>query len=157
MNKYSNVLDILTEFFHERLKLYSRRKAHQIECLQEIISKLDNKIRFLSETVAGTISFKGKRKQELILELETKGFLKQTNSYEYLLGMPLWNMTQDKIQALTTELQGARQQLSSCRKITPEQIWNNDLNELMDAVRFGTSKKRKHSSDSTSSNKQSRR
>ena len=157
MNKYSNVLDILTEFFHERLKLYSRRKAHQIECLQEIISKLDNKIRFLSETVAGTISFKGKRKQELILELETKEFLKQTNSYEYLLGMPLWNMTQDKIQALTTELQGARQQLESCRKITPEQIWNNDLNELMDAVRFGTSKKRKHSSDSTSSNKQSRR
>jgi hypothetical protein len=59
--------------------------------------------------VAGTISFKGKRKQELILELETKGCLKQTNSYEYLLGMPLWNMTQDKIQALTTELQGARQ------------------------------------------------
>lgn len=156
MKKYHNVLDILTEFFQERLELYNMRKSYQLKCLSQMIDKLGQKIRFLTDVVNSTISFKGKHKQELIQELQTKGFLKQDNTYDYLLSMPLWNMTHDKIQALTTQNNELNRQMVTLQQQTPEQLWTNDLNELLDSIVHKPNKKRKQT-NTMGSNKQSKR
>ena len=110
-----------------------------------MINKLASKIKFLTAVVSGNISFKGKRKQELVQELASKGYSKDARSYDYLLGMPLWNMTQDKISALTSEHQQINRQLNTLARKTPQQIWNNDLDELLDAIVPKQKKKRKNS------------
>ena len=143
MKKYHNVLDILREFFQERLKLYKIRKSYQTDCLQQMIDKLGQKIQFLTAVVNSTISFKGKHKQELVQELQTKGFLKQDDTYDYLLSMPLWNMTHDKIQALNTQCSDLTRQLNTLKLMTPEQLWTNDLNELLEWAAPKQNKKRK--------------
>ena len=153
MKKYTNALSILTDFFSERLHLYSERKAHQMEVLHEMTNKLSSKIRFLTEVVSGQISFKGKRKQILVQELTDKGFTKQSDSYDYLLGMPLWNMTEDKIQALKEENRKLGLQLDVLTRISPEQLWNNDLDELMEVIAPKQNKKRKLSTSDRSSKK----
>ena len=148
MKKYANVLDILSEFFTERLRMYSARKEHQMRCLQQMITKLSSKIRFLTEVVSGQISFKGKRKQELVQELQSKGYLKQADSYDYLLGMPLWNMTQDKIETLAAEHKQLGLQLDTLSKMSTQQLWTHDLDELMDAITPKQNKKRQHPTSS---------
>ena len=145
MKKYNTVLTILSEFFSERLRLYGDRKAHQMKVLQEMIDKLSAKIRFLTAVITGQVSFKGKRKQELVQELTIKGYPKQSDSYDYLLGMPLWNMTDDKIQALTSEHRKIGLEMSVLSNLTPRQLWTHDLDELMDAIHRVPDKKRKQS------------
>lgn len=157
MKKYHTVLTILSEFFSERLRLYGARKAHQMKVLQEMIDKLSAKIRFLTAVVSGQISFKGKRKQELVQELTSKGYTKISDSFDYLLAQPLWNMTQDKIQALTAEHQQMTAQLRGLSRKTPEQLWNNDLDELLKAIAPTQNNKRKRDmSQSSSSHKVSK-
>jgi DNA topoisomerase-2 len=153
MKRYTNVLSILSEFFSERLRLYSARKAHQLKVLQEMIQKLTAKIKFLTAVVSGQISFRGKQKQELVRELANKGYPKDASSYDYLLGMPLWNMTQDKISALTSEHQQIKRQLNALTRMTVQQIWNNELDELLDAITPKQNKKRKQTDSGHPNNK----
>lgn len=156
MKRYTNALSILSEFFAERLRLYSARKNHQLKVLQEMITKLAAKIKFLTAVVSGQISFKGKNKQELVQELASKGYPKDARSYDYLLGMPLWNMTHDKINALTSEHQQIKQQLNTLSKMTTQQIWNNDLDQLFDAITPKHNNKRRQADSTHSSTKKAR-
>ena len=73
--------------------------------------------------------------------------------------MPLWNMTQDKIQALTTEKQQLVTQMSTLSKKTPEHIWNSDLDELLHVINPPRRevKKRKLPGQATGSNKEAKR
>jgi len=146
MKKYNTALTILSEFFSERLRLYGDRKAHQMKVLQEMIDKLSSKIRFLTAVVSGQVSFKGKRKQELVQELTIKGYPKQSDSYDYLLAQPLWNMTDDKIQALTSEHRKIGLEVSVLSNLTPQQLWTHDLDELMATIAPTQNKKKRKQS-----------
>lgn len=153
MKKYSDVKEILTEFYHQRLRTYKQRKEYQTKILKQNIHKMDQKIRFLQEVVNGSISFKGKRKQELIQELQNKGFVGQppSNNYDYLLNQPLWNMTADKISSLTQENNQLKSQLRILSKKSAEMIWEDDLNELLNIIE--PSKKRALNTETGSSKK----
>ena len=125
MKKYSTVQDILTEFVHERRKMYETRKTWQISELVSKLEKLHNKIRFLTMVTRQELSFQGKPKDVLLSELESCGF--PSGSHEYLLGMSIWSMTADKITALQHEYQTQTETLQHLRGTTPEQIWLQDL------------------------------
>ena len=146
MKKYHTVLTILSDFFSERLRLYGDRKTHQMNVLQKMIAKLSAKMQFLRQVVSGQISFKGKQKQELVQELAIKGYSKQSDSYDYLLGMPLWNMSQDKIQALASEHLQLQCEWKALYELSPQQIWTHDLDELMDAIAPKQNKKKRKQS-----------
>ena len=128
LKKYLSVQDILTEFVHERRRMYVTRKTWQVSEVVSKLQKLHNKIRFLTMVTCQKISFQGKNKALLLSELESCGFPRE--SHEYLLGMSLWSMTADKIAALQHEHQTQTATLGGLRGTTPEQIWLQDLQAI---------------------------
>ena len=54
--------------------------------------------------------------------------------YDYLLGMALWSLTQEKVEALKHELDNKREELVVLKKTSPEQMWDSDLVELLVAL-----------------------
>ena len=104
---YETVQDILEEFFQLRLDFYGKRKAY----MENMLSKLSNQTRFLSEICKEQLQFVNKGRQEIIRDLISRNYdsdpvkkLSQGSSvgfsgpdFEYLLNMPLWEITLEKI------------------------------------------------------------
>lgn len=74
IKKYDNPEQILEEFFYVRLEFYEKRKKILLENLEMDLLKLDNKVRFILGVVDGSIIVSNRKRAELFLELQAKGF-----------------------------------------------------------------------------------
>jgi len=127
MKKYSNEVEILEEFYHQRRALYEERKKYQIGAYQQSIEKLQSKIKFIEMVIGGKIQFKGKTKVQLVSELQSHQF----QDIDYLLSMTMWNLTHDKITILKSELLCQQNQLHLLQNTTIDALWKYDLNEIV--------------------------
>ena len=62
------------DFYSLRLALYNKRKLHLSEMLTQDWSKLDNKLRFVLAVVAGQLKIGGRKKAELVQQLQKDGY-----------------------------------------------------------------------------------
>ncbi|GLT73663.1 hypothetical protein SLA2020_455040 [Shorea laevis] len=74
IKKYDTPEQILEEFFHIRLEFYEKRKKVLLENLERELLKLDNKVRFILGVVSGEIIVNNRKRAELFIELQEKGF-----------------------------------------------------------------------------------
>ncbi|TKY49610.1 DNA topoisomerase 2 [Spatholobus suberectus] len=74
IKKYDNPEQILEEFFPLRLEYYERRKKHILNNLERLLLVLDNKVRFILGVVSGEIIVSNRKKADLLMELQQKGF-----------------------------------------------------------------------------------
>jgi len=126
MKKYNNEVEILEEYFHQRLALYIQRKKYKVQDYQQLIEKLQQKIKFIEMVINGDIKFKGKPKLDIVAEMQHHQF----KDVDYLLNMPLWNLTQDKISTLKNELKILQQLLIQLQTTHIHTLWKNDLVQI---------------------------
>ncbi|OMO96852.1 DNA topoisomerase II, eukaryotic-type [Corchorus olitorius] len=74
IKKYDTPEQILEEFFHLRLEFYEKRKKFLLENLEMELLKMDNKVRFILGVVKGEIIVSNRKRADLFLELQEKGF-----------------------------------------------------------------------------------
>ncbi|RZC81985.1 hypothetical protein C5167_044563 [Papaver somniferum] len=74
IKKYDNPEQIIEDFFGIRLELYKKRKRVLLENLEYDLNQLDNKVRFILGVVKGEIIVSNRKRVELYLELQQKGF-----------------------------------------------------------------------------------
>ncbi|KAH0448872.1 hypothetical protein IEQ34_022672 [Dendrobium chrysotoxum] len=74
IKKYDTPEQILEEFFHLRITYYEKRKKALLDNLELDLLKLDNKVRFILGVVKGQIIVNNRKRAELFLELQEKGF-----------------------------------------------------------------------------------
>ncbi|KAJ5190194.1 DNA topoisomerase II eukaryotic-type [Penicillium cinerascens] len=166
ITKYSTVDDILKEFYTVRLKYYERRKQHQLSELQKELEKLSNQARFIQMIIDGSLVISKKKKSVLVTELKEKGFKpiakvveaaklgedepvveeggeadnRETevlsSSYDYLLGMPIWSLTQERVEKLRRQIGDREMEVDALIKLSKEDIWNQDLDDFINEWRF---------------------
>ena len=54
--------------------------------------------------------------------------------YDYLLGMPMWNLTQEKKDEIIKKRDEKNQELKKLQGTTKEEMWNTDLDEFMEKL-----------------------
>lgn len=54
--------------------------------------------------------------------------------YDYLLGMPLWSLTLEKVQELCNERDEKKGQLEALLGTEPKQLWETDLDNFLQAL-----------------------
>ncbi|XP_033628868.1 DNA topoisomerase 2-alpha-like isoform X1 [Asterias rubens] len=74
IKKYTDVCDILKDFYELRLHMYIRRKDYLEGILEAESSKLNNQARFIMEKIEGTIVIENKKKKEMISLLVHRGY-----------------------------------------------------------------------------------
>ncbi|XP_062115411.1 DNA topoisomerase 2 [Humulus lupulus] len=74
IKKYDTPEQILEEFFHIRLRLYEKRKKVLLDNLELDLLKLENKVRFILGVVKGEIVVSNRKRADLFVELQQKGF-----------------------------------------------------------------------------------
>lgn len=161
IKRYDKVEEILKEFYTVRMDFYHRRKDYLEGMLSAESLKMDNIARFIMEKIEGTIVVENKPKKELIQTLVRKGYdsdpvkawkeaqnkgkddLLDTEQeeedtsgpdYNYILGMPLWNLTKEKKDELVKQRDLKADELRCLRKKSPKDLWRDDLEALLVAL-----------------------
>ncbi|ORY13026.1 DNA topoisomerase [Clohesyomyces aquaticus] len=158
IHKYATVLDIMEEFYHVRLRYYEKRKAYQLEEYQRQLDKLTNQARFIQMIIDGKLIVSKKKKAVLVAELQKLGFRPfpkvaeakkageqeevlededsegqeaGANDYDYLLGMAIWSLTQEKVAKMLQQIGEKEEEIDALIKLSPKDIWTRDLDDFV--------------------------
>jgi DNA topoisomerase-2 len=100
---------------------------HELENQLKLISW---KVKFILLIVEKKLEINNKKKVEIEADLQTKKFPKIDNSYNYLLTMPIYNLTNEKIEELKKQKNEKETEFNALVEKTPEKLWLTDLEIL---------------------------
>ena len=130
LTKYDNVNDILENFFRVRLDYYHKRKEYQLESLEKELLVLNARVRFILEFIAGDIVISNRTKQNLLEQLETREYPMVDNNYDYLIKMPIYNLTKERIDELNKDKDMKTEMYANLEKKEIYEIWLDELKVL---------------------------
>lgn len=131
VREFSSVKEILDSFIEIRLKFYKARKDHILKKFKDAITKNLSMYLFVKGVVDGTIKVAKKKKAEIEAQLEKiEKIVKIDGSYSYLLGMPIWSLTTEKLDELKAKIKELKEKFDAAKAKTPEAMWTDDLKEL---------------------------
>jgi DNA topoisomerase-2 len=164
IHKYANVEEIMDEYYTFRLDLYAKRKAHLLAEMGRELDKLSNQARFVQMIIDGKLVISKKKKAVLVAELKKHGFKSITkveeaaeagetepamqdgdedenlelaaSSYDYLLGMPLWSLTQERVEKLRKQIGDKEIEVDELIKLSKEDLWRRDLDDFLSEWKF---------------------
>jgi len=128
--KYNSIMDMLEEYILVRLETYTKRKNHILQTLQKDIDLNKVKIRFISDFIDEHIVIIKKRKAEIEQQLTHRKFPKIDDSYDYLLKMPIYTLSLDKIDELNEKTSNLESQYSILDKKSRETLWEEDIKSI---------------------------
>lgn len=157
IKRYASPEDLMREFYGTRMVLYAKRKASLLARMSSEWERLDNKVRFILEVIEGTLVVSNRPKAALLAELQERGYamvdpsakkaaddaadgileddedakvLTPSRGYHYLLSLPLWSLTAEKVDELRGELEEKEAALAKLRGTDPKDLWRQDLDAL---------------------------
>ena len=135
LTKYNSPTDILTYFYDIRIEYYEKRKEYITQKLQRELLILEAKARFIKEYINGSLKINNKSKDFIISLLEECNYPTDEKSYDYLLRLPIYSLTLEKINELNKSCELKKQSLLFIQGKTPEELWKIDLQQLLEKLK----------------------
>ena len=137
----------MDEHYRVRTSLYTKRKEYILNELKNKLCILENKIRFINEVIQKIIKVSECSKNDLLKQLfDSKYHLYDTqtniieevtdydlvkNGYNYLINMPIYSMTLDKVEELNKELTKINNEIEIVFNKDIKTMWIEELDELL--------------------------
>ena len=83
-------------------------------------------MRFIKYYLDNPDTFRFKPKDDLVKILLENDFV----DYDRLLAMPIWNLTKDKIEELSKQLDDEKKELSTLESTTAKEMYTNELKAI---------------------------
>jgi len=132
LQKYNKVSDIIDVYYETRLKLYGTRKEYMINALEKELIVLSNKAKYIKENLDGTIDLRKKKKEQIVIMLQDKGYDKIENDedYKYLVKMPMDSVSEENVEKLLKDKVNKETELEKIRNTHINKMWLNELDNL---------------------------
>ncbi len=149
IKKFETINDAMERFCSMRYSFYQKRKKYQINELKRNILYIDNKMRFILEIINETLEVRGVKRSIIDEELDDKKYDRKTDikkekqdedddeedekeggTFNYLLRMPIWNLTLEKIEKLKKEKKREEDKLELLESKTESTIWVEELDKF---------------------------
>lgn len=130
IQKYDSPLEILKEFMGIRLEYNIKRKNYLVDTYTKKIEILDQKIRFIEEIINGTLVVYRQKKEKIIEMLTSKKYKQIDGSFDYLLTLPVYAFTYEKIKELKDKKLKNQKLYDEIYSKTEKDILLDDLEEL---------------------------
>ncbi|KAL8429528.1 hypothetical protein ACSSS7_006540 [Eimeria intestinalis] len=160
VQKFADELEIMREFAAIRLAFYEKRKAYLIAVSEKEKSILYNRVRFITSVLSGELVGYDPMRElektcanriESILNRQTpqeQGLSDKENTeeeapsacgcvgadFDYMVGMPLWSLTSEKVEDLKRQLRDKEVELEGLRQTDSKTLWRKDLDVLLEAI-----------------------
>lgn len=138
IKRYKTANDILREFYEIRLQKYIERKEFLIKKLKNELNILEWKMKFIVNVLEGIIIVFKQKREKIIERVKELGFPElgsensQTTSYEYITSLPLFSLTEEKVEELQSKLDNKLKELGIIEITTEKEQWKSELNELLE-------------------------
>ena len=134
LTKYDSANDILLDFYDLRLDYYEKRKSYITKQLKSELIILEAKIRFIKEYIEGKLQINNKSKDFINKLLEKYEYPKHENNFDYLLNMPIYALTSERIDLLERNCNDKNKELEYIKSKTASELWIIDLKELLTKI-----------------------
>lgn len=131
IKKYKTVEDIIDEYYVTRYNIYTKRKEYLIGKLQRELDILKWKVKFIEDVLEKRIIIERQKKADIIMNLQKMGYPEVDNSYDYLITIPLLNLSYEKIEELNNKYKQKDQELKNVKSTSEKDQWHSELNELL--------------------------
>jgi DNA topoisomerase-2 len=142
ITKYDSPYEILEDFYKCRHSKYIERKKYRIKVLENDADIAKYKRMFIEYIIGKKIIIEKQKKDVIINRLSELRFPRlarkitatdEEKSYQYLIDMPLWSLTYEKIEELKKEEEDIQRILQDYKNKTVESIWIEELDEFVKA------------------------
>jgi DNA topoisomerase-2 len=137
IKRYNTVEDIMRAYYQVRYQLYISRKNHQLDIINHQLKLISSKVKFISMVVKKQLKINDVPRLAIEEELvkhkfKQMGVSKDNTkvSYDYLLTMPIYNLTSEKIIELNQQHKDKKEEYEELANKTPEDIWLSELDVL---------------------------
>ena len=130
ITKYKTVEDIMREYCRVRLDLYEKRKIYQLTELENSIQILSSKCRFILEIIEDKIVIQKQTKDKIHEQLTSRNYPLINDSYDYLIKLPIYTLSQEEIDKLLTEKEKLETNYDKLQKTSKQQLWISELDEF---------------------------
>jgi DNA topoisomerase-2 len=126
LKKYESVTDIVDAHFGVRMRMYGVRKEALIKKLTHELNLISNKVRFISETLGGSIDLRHKTDEEisvLLASFDTFG----DESRKYLTHLPMSSVSKVAVDRLNAERDKKQAELDDATNVSVSDMWLREL------------------------------
>ena len=109
---------------------YQKRKDFLIDKYTQELIVLESKIRFIKAYIDKELDINRKSKEYIVNLLSTKKYPTFSDSYDYLLNLPVYSFTLERIESLEKQVQNKQQELHYIQSKTDKELWKIDILEL---------------------------
>jgi len=131
IKKYNNTTDIIKEWAIIRINKYYERKDKQLSILTDDFNILSAKIKFIIDIINGNIIIMNIKIKDIEDQLENAEYYKCNDNYDYLLKMPISQLTLEKKENLEKEVEKLEIKIKELKEMSIIKIWENELQELL--------------------------
>ncbi|CAH0055093.1 unnamed protein product [Clonostachys solani] len=158
LQKYQTVEEILEEYYIFRLEMYAKRKLYWLSKYKIKHRRLQNQTRFIREIIGGELVVQTQNKQAIIDQLREQNYepfspcrggskpqmiddnmetLRQQDpnenalNFDYVLSMPIWSLTQERLDELNTMIEANKAELDALEALSVKDMWCQDLDDFL--------------------------
>ena len=115
----------MREYVRVRLDMYKKRKEHQLNELDKTIQIISSKCKFILEIIDETIVIQKRSKENIQDQLSSKGYQLINDSYDYLVKLPIYTLSEDEISKLMKQKDDLIEEYNTLQEI--ENLWLDEL------------------------------
>ena len=125
---FGSDMDIYNSYVTIKLDYMKRRKEYLLDKIAKNIKINASKYIFINGIIKGDIIINNKPKADIIKQLESNDkILMLEDSYDYLLRMPLYSATKEKMLELKETIQSLKAELEELKARSIEEMWLSDI------------------------------
>jgi DNA topoisomerase-2 len=128
--KCASAVEIIKLYYNIRIDYYDKRKKNLIDELENEIVYLDARIKFILDIIDEKLLISNQKKSDIEDYLKNNEFPLMENKYDYLIQMPIYNLTYEKKEEFLKKLNEKKDMLENIKNTSIEDMWKTDLDEF---------------------------
>jgi DNA topoisomerase II len=130
IKKYDTPYDIIKEYANVRLDYYNKRKNYLLDKLDEEMKYMQAKIKFIKSIVSNELPVSKMQKKDVELHLEKEQYPLLRDSYDYLMRIPIYNFTMDKVEEVEKEYEKHGKEKEELKNKDIKDMWIDELEQF---------------------------
>ena len=134
LKHYDKVHEICDDFMDKRLDYYEKRRLYLIELYEKEKIILENKYNYIREILNDTLDLRKKSSSQINELLESKHYIKQNDSYNYLIKMTMDSVCEENVKSLKNQFNEKNKQLEEMKNMNNYSMWEKELASLKEVL-----------------------
>jgi len=128
---FKSAKEIFEYYYNVKIQYIQKRKDFLVKSISDDIRLLVSKYTFVKGIVDGNIVVQKRKKADIVKDLEKiDRIIKYEGNYDYLLRMPVYSLTDEKLTELLNSIKERKAELDKTVSLKLEEMWTNDVMEL---------------------------